>query len=297
MLRAWLRDALSLERWGAAAAKIAAIALAAFAVNIIARRAIRRAARHLEQKRPASSRQVSTASALLSSASGYAIFFIALLMILREAGVNTAALLGGAGVVGLAVGFGAQNLVRDVVTGFFIIFEGQYSVGDHVEINGVFGVVEEIGLRVTKLRTPRGDLRFFPNGAISSVNTYTEGHVPLVLHVPVPTQQGAGCALGQEARLRDKTPDIVSRTLADFDAEFAAFAAAPEPIAPVELSDGCRAFRFLLRVCPGVQELAQQKIPGVISAALARGGIAVAEGKDVSLVLQREPGEIGPLAA
>jgi len=290
MLKEWLRNALAFERWGAAAVKIAAIALAAFAVNTVVRRAIRRAARHLEEKRPASGRQVSTASALLSSAAGYAIFFIAVLMILREAGVNTAALLGGAGVVGLAVGFGAQNLVRDVVTGFFIIFEGQYSVGDHVEINGVFGVVEEIGLRVTKLRTPRGDLRFFPNGTISSVNTYTAGHVPLVLHAPV---AGKECAAGGQPAADEKTAAIISKAVADFDAEFGVFTAPPEALAPVELSDGCRAFRFLLRVFPGAQDLVEQKMPGRISSALARSGMPVAEGREVSLVLPREPAATG----
>jgi small conductance mechanosensitive channel len=296
-LREWLRGVLAFEQWGGLAVKIAAIAVAAFAINMAVRRAIRRAARRLEETRPGEGREVSTASALLSSATGYAVFFIALVMILREAGVNTATLLGGAGVVGLAVGFGAQNLVRDLVTGFFIIFEGQYGVGDYVEINGVFGVVEEIGLRVTKVRTPRGDIRFFPNGTITSVNTYTKGHIPLVLHVPVAERAGSRVPPEREGGADEEEAAIVARALSDFDVEFRVFAAAPEALAPVELSDGSRVLRFSFHISPGTQELVEQKLPARVSGALARAGAALAEGKEMSLVLPREPEGKGLLRA
>ncbi|MFP3472190.1 mechanosensitive ion channel, partial [Micrococcus sp. SIMBA_144] len=83
-------------------------------------------------------------------------YFIALVMILSEFEIDVRTLIAGAGVVGLAVGFGAQNLVRDVITGFFIIFEKQFSVGDYVRISGVEGFVEEIGLRVTKIKSWTG---------------------------------------------------------------------------------------------------------------------------------------------
>ena len=99
-------------------------------------------------------------------------------------GFDMAPVLASVGVVGLAVGFGAQNLVRDVVSGFFIIMEGQYGVGDAVEINGLFGYVEEVGLRITKLRDPNGELRYFPNGTITQANRYTEGCISYRLVVP-----------------------------------------------------------------------------------------------------------------
>ncbi|HBI26716.1 MAG TPA: mechanosensitive ion channel family protein, partial [Peptococcaceae bacterium] len=76
----------------------------------------------------------------------YSIYFVGGVMVLDELGVPTTSILAGAGVLGLAVGFGAQNLVRDVLSGFFILFEDQFAVGDYVKIAGAEGTVQEIGL-------------------------------------------------------------------------------------------------------------------------------------------------------
>ena len=80
------------------------------------------------------------------------------LMILSNLGVNVSAILAGAGIVGLAVGFGAQSLVKDIITGFFIIFEDQFAVGDHVRIGQFEGDVEVIGLRTTKIKSWTGEV-------------------------------------------------------------------------------------------------------------------------------------------
>src|SRR5690606_27057819 len=94
----------------------------------------------------------------------YAVDTAAVLMVLSELGFNTNALMASVGVVSLAVGFGAQSLVRDVLAGFFILFEDQFQVGDHVELAGVEGFVQEIGFRVTKVRAWDGSLHIIPNG-------------------------------------------------------------------------------------------------------------------------------------
>lgn len=107
-----------------------------------------------------------TLSGLLKSAIRYVTGIILLLTVLEMLGIDTKALLGGAAVLGVAVGFGAQNLVRDVISGFFIIYERQYDVGDYVTIAGVSGFVEEIGLRTTRLRDFSGDLHIVPNGLV-----------------------------------------------------------------------------------------------------------------------------------
>jgi small conductance mechanosensitive channel len=99
------------------------------------------------------------------------------LMILDRLGINTGPLLASAGVVGLAIGFGAQSLVRDLVTGFFILAEGQYGVGDVIEINsgsGVTGTVERITLRTTCLRAVSGDAHIVPNGQIQRVRNMSK---------------------------------------------------------------------------------------------------------------------------
>jgi small conductance mechanosensitive channel len=90
-------------------------------------------------------------------------------MVLSELNVDASSILAGAGVVGLAAGIGAQTLVKDVVTGFFILLEDQFAVGDCVSIAGVTGTVEDMGLRVTKLREATGDLHIISNGEIRQV--------------------------------------------------------------------------------------------------------------------------------
>ncbi len=101
------------------------------------------------------------------------IWLIALIMALREAGFDVAPILAGAGVLGLAVGFGAQNLVRDVITGLFMLVENQVRVGDVALINGTGGLVEEMNLRTTLLRGLDGTVHIFPNGQIQTLSNKT----------------------------------------------------------------------------------------------------------------------------
>ncbi len=102
-----------------------------------------------------------------------AIWVMAILMALKEAGFDVAPILAGAGVVGLAIGFGAQNLVRDVISGMFMLLENQIRVNDVAVINGTGGLVEEINLRTTVLRSLDGTVHTFPNGTINSLSNMT----------------------------------------------------------------------------------------------------------------------------
>nr|WP_239583572.1 mechanosensitive ion channel family protein [Metabacillus iocasae] len=120
-----------------------------------------------------SERREATLMKLVQNVFTYAVYFIALVMILEAMSINITALLAGAGIVGLAVGFGAQNLVRDIITGFFIIFEDQFSVGDYVRVGSFEGTVEEIGLRTTKIKSWTGELNILPNGSIIEVTNFS----------------------------------------------------------------------------------------------------------------------------
>ena len=93
-----------------------------------------------------------TLRGLLQSSVRYLIYFIGIVMILQEFKIDTTSLVAGAGIVGLALGVGAQSLIRDLITGFFIILENQFAVGDYIVSGDMGGIVEDIGLRVTKLR-------------------------------------------------------------------------------------------------------------------------------------------------
>lgn len=116
-----------------------------------------------------------TLGGLLRSVTGYVLIFIAGIMILRVMGADPLPLITTAGVLGLGIGFGAQKLVRDVITGFFILLENQYVVGECVTIGAVTGVIEEIGMRTTKVRDEEGRLTIISNGDITQVTNHSRG--------------------------------------------------------------------------------------------------------------------------
>lgn len=113
------------------------------------------------------------------------ILIVTTMIILKELGVEIGPLLAAAGIVGLAVGFGAQSLVKDVISGFFILLEDQVRVGDVVQIAGKAGVVEKIHLKTTILRDLSGNVHFVPNGQIDSVTNMTKEYSRYVFDIGV----------------------------------------------------------------------------------------------------------------
>ncbi len=132
-----------------------------------------------------SERREVTLIKLLENVLTYIVFFITSMSILSVLGINVEAMLAGAGIVGLAVGFGAQSLVKDVITGFFIIFEDQFSVGDFVRIGQFEGTVEEIGLRTTRIKSYTGEINILPNGSILEVTNYSLHNSLAVLDIGI----------------------------------------------------------------------------------------------------------------
>ena len=126
-----------------------------------------------------------TLGPLMKNVVAYVLAFLTLVIVLREVGVDVQALLVSAGVLGLAVGLGAQTLIKDVITGFFILFEGLIGVGDVIEVGGHTGTVESIGLRVTKLRMLNGALRVIPNGELTQFANYNKDWARAVVDVGV----------------------------------------------------------------------------------------------------------------
>lgn len=114
------------------------------------------------------------------------IWSVAILMIIRELGADTGPLLTGAGILGLAVGFGAQSMVKDVISGFFILLEDQYGVGDSVRIGDMEGVVEHMTLRITILRNFEGHVHVIPNGSVSSLTVTSRDWARAVVDITVP---------------------------------------------------------------------------------------------------------------
>jgi small conductance mechanosensitive channel len=130
-------------------------------------------------------RRAATLGSIVSSLVSAVIFFLAGLMVLRELSIDVVPLLTGAGIAGLAIGFGAQNLVRDVISGFFMILEDQVGVGDVARVQNVTGVVEEIRLRTLVLRDADGTVHVFPNGTITTLANLTKDFAYAVADVIV----------------------------------------------------------------------------------------------------------------
>ncbi|WP_406945219.1 mechanosensitive ion channel family protein [Halobacillus sp. SY10] len=159
---------------GFGALRIVLILLVSFLIIRIGRRIItqffankRRGPFRITERREA------TLNKLVLNTMSYVVYFMAFIMILETFNFEVGALLAGAGVAGLAIGFGAQNLVRDIISGFFIIFEDQFSVGDYIQTSGVEGFVEEVGLRTTKVKAWTGEVHILPNGNVTQVTNFS----------------------------------------------------------------------------------------------------------------------------
>ncbi len=132
-----------------------------------------------------SSKRIETITRLVREAVFISVWVIVALVLLKEFGIEIAPILAGAGVLGLAVGFGAQNLVRDIISGFFFILENQVRVGDVAVVNGTGGLVEEMNFRTIVLRDLAGVVHVFPNGTVSTLSNMTKDWSAYVFDIGV----------------------------------------------------------------------------------------------------------------
>jgi len=130
-----------------------------------------------------------TLGQLLKSVTTFVVVGVAVVIVLSLLGINVGPIVASAGIVGIAIGFGAQSLIRDFLTGVFMIFEDQYGVGDVVDTGQAVGTVEDVGLRVTKLRDDNGVIWYVPNGSIARVGNKSQGWAVADVLVPVPPTQ------------------------------------------------------------------------------------------------------------
>jgi moderate conductance mechanosensitive channel len=126
-----------------------------------------------------------TVGALLQKIVSVVIFVIVVVIILSVLGADVGPFIASAGIVGIAIGFGAQSLIKDFLTGLFMIMEDQYGVGDTVDTGQAIGIVEDVGLRVTRLRDDNGVLWYVPNGSITRIGNLSQGWSLARVDVPV----------------------------------------------------------------------------------------------------------------
>lgn len=165
--------------------KIIGIFIAFFIVKKIGNRIIERTFTKLQEKQNITIGRAHTLQKLMENILSYALIFILIASIFGIFNIPVASLIAGAGIVGLAVGFGAQGLVSDVVTGFFLLLEKQIDVNDYVTIGAIDGVVEAVGLRTTQIRGFDGTLHYIPNRDITSVSNHSRGNMRALVDIGV----------------------------------------------------------------------------------------------------------------
>ncbi|MFP4168138.1 MAG: mechanosensitive ion channel family protein [Desulfonatronovibrionaceae bacterium] len=172
--------------------RMGATLVLALVANLVLIRLLRRLEKHLMDKQvpdgdvpTESSKRINTLMRLIRQGAVILLWAIVLLIIFDHIGVKIGPILAGAGILGLAVGFGAQNLVRDVISGFFLILENQIRVGDVAIVNGTGGVVERINFRTTILRDLSGVVHIFPNGTITTLSNMTNEWSAYVFEISV----------------------------------------------------------------------------------------------------------------
>jgi len=185
-----------------------------------------------------------TISQLLRSVGRVVIVTIAVLLTFN-AFINIAPILAGAGILGLAVSFGAQSLVRDVISGFFILLENQFAVGDVIEAAGKSGVVEKMTMRVVVLRDLEGTMHVIPNGEMKVISNKTRGWARAVVDISVPYTEDVDRAL---AVVRDETAQFST------DRAWGLQLDGPVEVLGVEsMTDNAVIIRTLLKTQPGSQ--------------------------------------------
>ncbi len=214
---------------------------------------------------PGRAQRAQTLAPLLKNVALYALSFTVAVVILQEMGVDMRAILVSAGVLGLAVGFGAEALIKDVIAGFFILFEGLVRVGDVIEVGGHTGTVETIGLRVTTMRVPNGALRVVPNGELTQFANYNRGWARAMVDVGVTYDTDVRRAL-----------DALERAGREWSAEAGLALEPPRAQGIIRFGESEVGLRLVVKVAPGARNDAENELRRRIKEAFDREGLELA---------------------
>src|SRR5690625_4934462 len=165
--------------------KLGLLTIAFLIIVPIGKKLIAKTIQKTAQSKKASQGRMKTLEKLLANVFSYTMIFIYIVMFFATLGIEIGQLIAVAGVIGLAIAFGAQGLVSDIVTGFFIILEQQLEIDDYVTTAGYDGVVEEIGLRTTKIRSFDGTFNYVPNRYIEGVSNHSRGNMQALVDIGI----------------------------------------------------------------------------------------------------------------
>lgn len=249
--------------------KITAIMLLSYIIVFIGKRIIARFFKlRMQSPLKYSERRQKTLLKLSQSVLSYVVYFSAIVGVLSSLNINVAGLLAGAGIAGLAIGFGAQNLVKDVITGFFIIFEDQFGVGDYVRIStasAAEGTVAEIGLRTTKIVGTTGEVYIIPNGQITEVVNFSLNNSKAIVDMQV----------GIEADI-EKIEKLVNEYLKTLPEQHEELVDVPKFVGVQNVSNGAMTIRIVAETKPQQHYTIARVIRRDVKMILEKNGIPMA---------------------
>jgi moderate conductance mechanosensitive channel len=214
---------------------------------------------------PRRAQRARTIGSVLRSLSSVVVLTIAAVMVLAEFGVALGPILASAGIVGVAVGFGAQNLVRDFLSGMFMLLEDQYGVGDIVDVGDAIGVVEAVGLRITTLRDLKGTVWYVRNGEILRVGNMSQGYAVAVVDVPL--AHTADIPMATALAERAVTDRVAVKDVVDSVLE------PPQVLGVDRVAPEGVTLRLTVKVKPGDQFAVQRALNAAIADALEDAGV------------------------
>ncbi|HET9258089.1 MAG TPA: mechanosensitive ion channel family protein [Pseudonocardiaceae bacterium] len=207
-----------------------------------------------------------TIGSVLRSGSTLVVYGVACTLVVGELGINLGPILASAGILGIALGFGAQNLVKDFLSGMFMLVEDQYGVGDVVDLGEASGTVEAVGLRVTTLRDTKGTVWYVRNGEVLRVGNSSQGFSVAVVDLPI----------GHDANI-PASAELAGRTATELTADGSALAAdvlePPEVLGVESISSDGVTLRVTAKVQAGRQWAVQRALLAGIKEAFADAGI------------------------
>ena len=206
-----------------------------------------------------------TIGSVLRSLATFLIFGLAFILVLGELGLELGPIIASAGIIGVAIGFGAQNLVKDFLSGIFMMVEDQYGVGDVVDVGEATGTVEAVGLRITTLRDVKGTVWYVRNGEVLRVGNSSQGFAVALVDVPV--GYSADVELASSVLIAAATTAVETETLAPHVLEPAEMLGV-ESVTPETIT-----LRLTVKVRPGKQWVVQRALRAQLLAALEEAGI------------------------
>ena len=210
---------------------------------------------------------------VLRSATTLVVYGVAVTMVLAELGINLGPIIASAGIVGLALGFGAQNLVRDFLSGMFMMIEDQYGVGDWVDLGEAKGTVEAVGMRVTTLRDTNGTVWYVRNGEVHRVGNSSQGHSVAVVDVPI----GHGADISAALEIAEQVATELTRPDGSLSTDVLE---APKVLGVESIKADHVSLRITVKVRAGRHDAVQRALLAAVLAAFADAGIPPPAGAD-----------------